>query len=91
MTKDSIAQALEASGVSAGGQGYQIPENREGACLIATPGEVFSVDRLVRMDLRDKYVLLENSKHELFFFPYELVLGLRLLAAAASARAGFGR
>jgi hypothetical protein len=93
MTKESIAKALESEGLSTGNQGYTIPENREAALLVSTPGEIFSVDRLVRVDLRGEHVLLENSKHERFFFSYNDVLGLRLLAAPAARDrvTGFGR
>jgi hypothetical protein len=92
MTKESIAQALEAEGLTGGSQGYSIPENREATCLIGTPGEIFSVDRLVKLELRAQHVLLENTKRERFFFGYESVLGLRLLAASTRERpAGFGR
>ena len=93
MTKDSIAQVLEAEGLSAGNQGYAIPENREAVCLISAPGDVFTVDRLIRIELRDKHIVLENSKHERFFFGYEDVLGMRLLAAPAARDrvAGFTR
>jgi hypothetical protein len=93
MTKETIAAALQAEGLSASQGGYAIPENREAVCLVGAPGELLSIERLVRIDLADKFLLLENSKRERFFFAYDDVLGLRLLAAA-SARdrvAGFGR
>jgi hypothetical protein len=93
MTRESITAALEGEGLGAGAQGYAIPEAREASCLIAAPGEVFSVDRIVRMDLKDKFVLLENAKRERFFFAYEDVLGMKMLAApnAKERVAGFGR
>lgn len=92
MTRESIASALDSEGLTAGNQGYTIPDNREAACLVGTPGEIFSVDRLIRVDLRDKHILLENAKRERFFFAYEDILGLRLLAAATRDRVtGFGR
>jgi hypothetical protein len=93
MTKESIAQALESEGLASGNQGHAIPENREATCLISAPGDIFTVDRLVRIELRDKHLLLENTKRERFFFAYEDVLGLRLLAAPAARDrvAGFGR
>jgi hypothetical protein len=93
MTKESIAQALEAEGLTGGNQGYTIPENREAVGLIGTPGEIFSVDRLVKLELRDKHLVLENSKRERFVFGYEHVLGFRLLAAPAARDrvAGFTR
>jgi hypothetical protein len=96
MTKDSIAQVLEAEGLNAAKDNkdaYLVPENREAVCLIGAPGEVFSVDRLSRIELRDKHIVLENSKRERFFFGYDDVLGLRILAAPAARDriAGFSR
>jgi hypothetical protein len=93
MTKDSIAEALASEGLTAGAQGYVIPDNREAACLVAAPGEVFSVDRLVRVELRDKHVLLANARHEHFFFSYDDILGFRVIAgpAARERTTGFGR
>ena len=93
MTKEMIAQALEAEGLSTSNQGFTIPENREGMCLVSTPGDLLSVERLVRVDLRDKFLMLENTKRERFFFAYEDILGMRLLAAPAARDrvAGFGR
>jgi hypothetical protein len=95
MTKETIAQLLEAEGLSAANasQGYGIPENREATCLIAAPGDVLTVDRLLRVELRDKYIVLENSKRERYLFSYEVVLGLRLVAAPAARErvAGFSR
>jgi hypothetical protein len=92
MTRESITAALDSEGLGAGPQGYVLPDNREATCLVAAPGDVFSVDRLVRIDLKDKFILLENGRHERFFFAYEDVLGLKLLAAPAAKDrvAGFG-
>jgi hypothetical protein len=93
MTRESITAALEGEGLGAGAQGYTIPEAREVTCLVAAPGDVFSVDRIVRMDLKEKFLLLENSRRERFFFAYEDLLGLKMLAAPNSKErmAGFGR
>ena len=92
MTRESITAALESEGLGSGAQGYNIPDSREAMCLVAAPGEIFSVDRVLRIDLKDKFVLLENGKRERFFFAYEDLLGLKLLAPAAKDRvAGFGR
>jgi hypothetical protein len=96
MTKDSILQVLDAEGITAGkDRRFAIPENREAMCLIATPGDVMPVERLVSLEFRETVIVLENAKKERYFFPYDAVLGLRLLggpAAAARERvAGFGR
>ena len=92
MTREILAQALAAEGLESTNQGYVVPENRETTVFVAAPGDILPVDRVVRIDLKDKVVLLENVKHERYYFAYENVLGLRL-HAPASARdrvAGFG-
>jgi hypothetical protein len=94
MTKDCIAVVLETEGLSAGKDGrFAIPENREAVCLIEAPGDVVPIERLVGVELRDKFIVLQNGKHERFFFAYESVLGLRLLASSTARErvAGFGR
>jgi hypothetical protein len=93
MTRESITAALDGEGLGSGAQGYSIPDAREATCLVAAPGDVFSVDRIVRIDLKEKFLLLENAKRERFFFAYEDVLGMKLLAApnAKERVAGFGR
>src|SRR5688572_28030982 len=94
MTKESIAAVLEPEGVSASGHGcFRIPENREAMCLVGAPGELFSIERLVRVSLSDKFILLENTKRERFFFSYDDVLGMRMLASSSTRErvAGFGR
>jgi hypothetical protein len=94
MTREIISAALESEGLKAGGQGFTIPEDREATCLVSSPGEVLSVAKVVLADLRDKYLYLQTAKDERFFFPYEVVLGLRLLGSKSTAKersAGFSR
>ena len=93
MTREILAQALEAEGLQAGNQGYAVPENREATFYVASPGDLFPIERVSRVELREKLILLENVKHERFYFSYEDVIGLRVLASAsARERApGFGR
>ncbi len=93
MTREIITQALDSEGLKAGAHGYAIPEEREATCLISSPGELFSVSRVVVLELRDKYVFLQTSKEERFFFAYEDVLGLRLLGRSQvkDRGAGFAR
>jgi hypothetical protein len=82
MTKDCIATVLESEGLGAGKEGrFVIPENREAVCLIEAPGDVVPVERLVGVELRDKFIVLQNGKHERFFFAYENVLGVRVALA----------
>jgi hypothetical protein len=93
MTREIISQALESEGLKAGAHGFTIPEEREATCLVSAPGEVYTVSRLVVFELRDKYVFLQTSKDERFFFAYEDVLGVRILgrSQARDRSAGFGR
>ena len=93
MTREILALALESEGLQAGNQGYAVPENREATVLVASPGDLFPIERVSRVELREKLVVLENAKHERFYFAYESVLGLRLVASAAARdrAAGFGR
>ena len=93
MTREILALALESEGLQAGNQGYAVPENREATVFVASPGDVFPIERVSRIELREKLVLLENAKRERFYFAYEDVLGVRMLATAAARdrAAGFGR
>ncbi|HEY0710351.1 MAG TPA: hypothetical protein VGG33_26315 [Polyangia bacterium] len=94
MTKECIAMVLESEGLGAGKDGrFSIPENREAVCLVEAPGDVVPIERLVAVELRDKFVVLQNGKHERFFFVYENVMGFRLLASSTARErvAGFGR
>ncbi len=90
MTREVLALALEAEGIKPEKQSYAIAEDRDATALIGGTGEFLSIDRVVRVEARDKYVLFETGKRERFFFPYEVVLGLKLLAGKERA-AGFGR
>jgi hypothetical protein len=94
MTREIITQVLESEGLKAAANGFVIPEDREATALISAPGELFTVARLVLLDLREKYVFLQTSKDERFFFAYEDVLGVRILGRSQtreSRSAGFGR
>jgi hypothetical protein len=94
MTREMISAALEAEGLKAGGQGFTIPEDREATVLVSTPGDVFSVVKVVQADAREKYLYLQTSKDEHYYFGYESVVGLKLLGKASSAKersAGFSR
>jgi hypothetical protein len=90
-TREIIQAALDAEGLRPEKQGnYTIPEEREASVLVASPGDVFTVDRAVRVELREAYLAVETARRERFFFPYERILGLRLLAGRERT-AGFGR
>jgi hypothetical protein len=93
MTREIITQVLESEGLKPGAHGFAIPEEREATCLVSAPGEVYTVARVVVLELRDKYLFLQTNKDERFFFVYEDVLGLRILGRSQSKdrSAGFGR
>jgi hypothetical protein len=93
MTREIITHVLESEGLKPGAHGYSIAEEREATCLVAAPGEVYTVTRVVVLELRDKYVFLQTSKDERFFFAYEAVLGIRILGRSQTRdrSAGFGR
>ena len=94
MTREIISAALEAEGIKASGQGFSIPEDREATVLVSAPGDMLSVGKVVQADLREKYLYLQTSKDERYFFAYEDVLGLKLLGKTSSAKersAGFSR
>ena len=93
MTREIITQALESEGLKAGQHGFAIPEEREATCLVSAPGDLLTVSRIAILDLRDKYVFLQTSKDERYFFAYEDVLGLRILGRSQTRvrSAGFGR
>ena len=81
MTKDTIAAALSAEGLQANQDSFTIPEEREAVFLVAAPGDVMQLNKIIRVELRDKVLSLQTIKDEHFWFTYDLVLGLRLLAA----------
>lgn len=94
MTREMISAALEAEGLKASGQGFSIPEDREATVLVSAPGDVLSVGKVVQAELREKYLYLQTTKDERYYFAYEDVLGLKLLGKGSSAKersAGFGR
>ena len=93
MTREIITAALEAEGLKSSGQAFTIPEDREATFLVSAPGDVLSVAKVVVADLREKFLYLHTSKDERYFFAYEDLLGVRLLAKASTKHgsAGFGR
>jgi hypothetical protein len=90
MTRENIAAALEAEGLKSDKTGFSIPEDREASVLVSTSGEIFTVDRVVRLELREGYTWIETTKREHFMFAYTAILGLRLMAGRERPL-GFGR
>jgi hypothetical protein len=93
MTREIITAALEAEGFKASGQAFNIPEDREATILVSTPGDVLSVAKITVADLKEKFLYLQTSKDEHYYFAYEDILGLRLhgKASVRDRSAGFGR
>lgn len=93
MTREIIALALEAEGLKVGAQGVAIPDEREGTFYVGTPGDLMHVSKVVKLELREKFVTLQTSKDERYFFAYEDVLGFRLVGSTQSKErsAGFAR
>jgi hypothetical protein len=93
MTREIIVQIMEAEGAKAGNTGFVIREDREATCFISAPGDLLPVSKIVRVELKDKFIALQTSKDERFLFAYEDVLGFKLTAAstARGSGAGFGR
>jgi hypothetical protein len=81
MTKDAISSALSAEGLTASQDIFAIPEDREAIFFVAAPGDVMPVNKVTRVELRDKVLCLNTVKDEHFWFTYDLILGLRALAA----------
>ena len=94
MTRDTIVQLWEAEGAKLSGHTVNIREDREATCFVQTNGDVMSVGRVTKLDLRDAFIALQTSKEERFVFAYEDILGFKLSSAAVSKDrppAGFGR
>lgn len=94
MTRDTIVQLWEAEGAKLTGHSVNIREDREATCFVQTHGDVMSVARVTKLDLRDTFIALQTSKDERFVFAYEDILGFKLSSVAVSKDrppAGFGR
>jgi hypothetical protein len=94
MTREIIVSILEAEGAQSSAGALAFREDREATCFISAPGELLAVARIVRVELKDKFVTFQTAKEERFSFAYEDVLGFKLAAAAHGLKdrtAGFGR
>jgi len=93
MTKETIVAALVAEGLTVTQDSLAIPEDREAAFLVAAPGDVLPVSKVVRVELRDKAICLHTVKSEHFWFSYDGILGLQILAPkpAKDRVAGFSK
>lgn len=94
MTREIIASILEREGATTKAGALNIPAEREATCFISTPGDLFAVARVVRVELLDHHITLSTAKDERFAFAYEGVLGFKLAAASTQMKdrsAGFSR
>lgn len=93
MTRETIVQILEGEGAEGRAGTFKIPEARDASCYIGNAGDLLTVARVVRVELKDQYVALSTAKEERFVFAYDSVLGFKLAAATAAKErsAGFGR
>jgi hypothetical protein len=81
MTREIIVAILESEGAQATAGAMVLREDREATCFVSTPGELLHVARILRIELKDKFVTLQTAKDERFVFAYEDVLGFKLAAA----------
>jgi hypothetical protein len=93
MTRDMIAQIWEAEGAKLSGHVVNIREEREATCFIQTQGDMMSISRITKLDLREGFIALQTSKDERFVFAYEDILGFKLSSPSMpkDRPAGFGR
>jgi hypothetical protein len=94
MTRDMIMQIWEAEGAKLTGQNVTIREEREATCFVATHGEVMSIVRVIKIELRETFVALLTGKDERFVFAYPDILGFKLSSPTSPkdrGGAGFAR
>jgi hypothetical protein len=93
MTREIISSILEGEGAEGKGGSFKIREEREATCFISAPGDLLAVARVVRVDLKDHYVLLATAKDEHLAFAYDDVLGFKLSPPSQTKdrSAGFSR
>jgi hypothetical protein len=82
MTRETIVQIWEAEGIKLAGHTITVHDDREATCFIETKGELMTVARVSKLELRDTFIALATTKDERFVFAYEDVLGFKLAGAA---------
>ncbi|HEY4186688.1 MAG TPA: hypothetical protein VGP07_16540 [Polyangia bacterium] len=93
MTRETIIQVWESEGVKPVGHTIAVRDDREATCFIETKGELMTVSRVTKLELRDAFIALVTVKDERFVFAYEDILGFKLGGAATprDRPTGFGR
>jgi hypothetical protein len=83
MTREIIVSILEGEGAQSSAGAIALREDREATCFISAPGEIMAVARIVRVELKDKFLTLQTGKDERFVFTYDQVLGFKLAAPSS--------
>ena len=94
MTRETIVQIWESEGIKPTGHTIAIRDDREATCFIETKGELMTVARVTKLELRDSFISLATAKDERFVFAYEDILGFKLTSPTERKdrpTAGFGR
>ena len=94
MTRETIVQIWESEGIKPTGHTIVIRDDREASCFIETKGELMTVGRVSKLELRDTFIAITTAKDERFIFVYEDVLGFKLGGQGEKRdrpTAGFGR
>jgi hypothetical protein len=93
MTREIILSILETEGAETKGGSLAFREDREITTFVSSPGEILNVSRVVRVELKDKFVALQTAKDERFAFAYDAILGFKFATAmnVKDRSAGFGR
>ena len=93
MKIEQIARVLDGvKSVKKEGAAWVIPDDVELSVFIALPSEVLAVPRCSRIDSNGDVLSLETHKGERFWFPIDVVAGLKSAVAetrAAGRGAGF--
>jgi hypothetical protein len=82
-----------AHGVKKDGAAYIINEELDATAFIALGSEVLQVARVMRVEVTNELVALQNQKGERFYFPPEQVVGLKVGGEmrASKLSAGFSK
>ena len=79
MKTDVLAAILDGQkGVRRDGHAYVLDESLHATVFAGASAELVSVPRVARFELAKEYCVLATTKGERFFFPYEVILGLKL-------------
>jgi hypothetical protein len=89
-----LGKVLDAApGVKKDGSTYVVPEEVDATVFVAIGEEVVQLARVARVEIGADAVRFSTHKGELFFFPPENVMGVKLGAPERGAKhsAGFGK